>query len=223
MLETTIHFGHVPTSICVIDANAAPLDIHAADNSRHPAESAATIAAAEMARQTHERELIAQMLERLNEIAGQLGEQRQQLLHEMKHVAIELAVAVASQAIHAKIQAGDFPIEALTQAAIERLGNAGAVVVHLHPEDLALLERRLGDGRGQTLKSDIRFEPDGSMNRGDCRADAGEMGVWCKMQSQLEEMRQCLLEGLGDAEIERRKTAGGDSGLRRFPDRRQTA
>jgi flagellar biosynthesis/type III secretory pathway protein FliH len=222
MQETTVHFSIAPVAVRVIDANG-PLPDANVDSESRRLEQRAAIAQAEMARQAQEREAIERVLERINEVASQLSEQRQQLLHEMQQLSVELAIAVASQAIHMKIQAGDLPIEAMVRSAIERFEGARPIVLHLHPEDLALLQRRIGDARDPLFDGGVRFAADPSLARGDCRAESGESGVWCKMYSHLEEMRQRLLETLGDAATERRKTAADDSGLRRFPDRRQTA
>jgi hypothetical protein len=50
--------------------------------------------------------------------------------------------------------------------------------------------------------------------------DANRYSLFYDGVLQLNELRQNLLEVLGDAEIERRKTDGNGSRLRRFPDRR---
>jgi flagellar biosynthesis/type III secretory pathway protein FliH len=230
MLETSIQFGKPPIAISVVNANAPLIDTHSdtagrrAERERQTASVAdETARVAQAQAQAQEAEVIAKVLDRLNEVATQVAEQRQQLLLETQQLSVELAIAVATQAIGAAIQSGDFPIESLVKRAIERLGPAGSIVVRLHPDDLNLLQRRLGDSRDQYCSREVRFEADASLERGDCRADTRETGIWCKMQAQLDEMRQRLVESLGDAETERRKNATDNSGLRRFPDRRQTA
>jgi flagellar assembly protein FliH len=222
MFETIVRLSQSPQAIHLIDPNAAVIDA-GVDVSHSVVDAAAARRAAEAARQAQEQEAVQKVLERLGDVVRQFNEQREQLLREMQQVAIELAVSVASQAIHAKIEANEFPIESLVRAAIGKLDSSGPIVVRLHPDDLALFKRRADESGSSLSDSGIRFDADASLGRGDCRADAGELGVWCKMQGQIEEMRQRLLETLEDAEIERRKTAAGDSGLRRFPDRRQTA
>ena len=70
------------------------------------------------------------------------------------------------------------------------------VEIHLHPDDVALLNRRLGDGGEIAGKRTVRVVSDGKILRGDCRATVGDVEVWSEIATQLEELRDHLLEGL---------------------------
>lgn len=163
----------------------------------------------------------------LKSIADALAEselRRSQSLGEMQQVAIELAIAAASQLVHHAIERGDFGIEQLVREAVTRTGLDSAPVMFLHPLDLDLLRQRLAGGPAPWPEGKVEFKADAAVSRGGCRVESvdGRMLV-SDISSRLSEIRRHWMEELDDAQIERRGTAGEGRGLRRFPDRRETA
>jgi flagellar assembly protein FliH len=179
----------------------------------------------ESARQAaQEREAIAQVLAGLVDTFRRMEEQQNQRLGEMQQAAVELAMAVASRLIHDKLEGGEIAVEKLVLQVLDRLGTQQGVKVYLHPADLALLEKKAataGGGLGTGIEVQLLADP--TVGRGGCRAEGGEVSVLSQMEVQLAEIRKFLLGALGNAETERRQPLHGDSELRRFPDRRQTA
>lgn len=144
--------------------------------------------------QRAERQAIEQMLTQVRQTVEQLGTRYEAMAAEMRQAAVELAIAVAGRVVFDKLQAGDFPIEEMVRQAAARLPAAPAVSVYLHPEDVALLRRRLGDeALSPTREPELRIEADRSLKRGSCRAEAGEIHVLADLASQLAELRQQLL------------------------------
>jgi hypothetical protein len=164
------------------------------------------------------------LLANFEELTNDLRAQQRQRLVEMQRVAIEVAVAVASRLVHQRLEAGDFSVDGLVRQVAERLEAKDALTIHLHPADLSLLEKQAGDCR-RLLPGDgnLKLIADASLNRGDCRAETGDMSLVLKVDQQLDEMRKHLLDILPDAEIEQRRAQAGDRQLRRFPDRRHIA
>jgi hypothetical protein len=157
-------------------------------------------------------------------IEDQLQQRRKQSLGELQQAAVELAIAVASRMVHERIAADDFPVEKLVGELLNRCGESGPVDIHLHPTDLELLERRVqGRTPPWTGHESYTLIADASLERGDCRVAAGEFGILAKLELQLSELRQHLLESLDDAQVERRRTQTGNRAFRRFPERRETA
>jgi flagellar biosynthesis/type III secretory pathway protein FliH len=167
-----------------------------------------------------EQEAVQGVLTHLTEVAAELHAQQRQRLEEMQQVAVDLAIAVASRLLHERIAAGDFAVESLVREAVKRLPATQPVTVRLHPLDLQLLEKRMGPNALLVPDAAVRLVADASLERGDCRADAGEVGVLSQMREQLGEIRRHVLETLPAATLDRRQP---DRGLRRFPDRRNTA
>jgi flagellar biosynthesis/type III secretory pathway protein FliH len=139
------------------------------------------------------RTLMAHLAERVQ----QQHAQERPPLDELRILAVELGIAIAARLVHETIAADAYGIESLVRGAVERLHGKQAATVHLHPDDLALLERRLG-GDHVALHADmpVQFRADANLGRGSCKAQAGDVSVWASLQKQLWEIRDRLLEGL---------------------------
>ncbi|HWG43753.1 MAG TPA: FliH/SctL family protein [Gemmataceae bacterium] len=157
-----------------------------------PAPTLTTPDLAQIARE--ERAMIEQVLAQLRIAVDKLGTRYDAMTAEMRQAVVELALAVAGRLVFDKLQAGEFPIEEMMRQAIARLPAAPAVTVYLHPDDLALLRQRLMD---QPLlparEPQVRIEADAGLNRGGCRAEAGEIHVLTDLAGELAELRQHLL------------------------------
>jgi flagellar biosynthesis/type III secretory pathway protein FliH len=141
-----------------------------------------------------ERQAIEQVLEQLRKAAQQLAARHNAAIDEMRQAVIELAIAISGRLLFDKLQAGEFPIEEMVRQALGRLPPAPVLTVYLHPEDRALLQRRLEDnlllpGR----ETQLRIEADASLKRGGCRTEAGEIHVLADLADQLAGLRQHLL------------------------------
>jgi flagellar assembly protein FliH len=169
-----------------------------------------------------ERERLDGVLGRVLDVARDLRAAQRGRLEEMQRVAVELAVAVASHVLYERLESGAFPVEELVRATVKRLEPRQAVTVRLHPDDLALLERRTAEEPLFALDTEeLCLMGDAALARGDCRAETGDVAVLANLEEHLAEMRRDLLQALPEAEVERRK-AGGPT-LRRYPERRATA
>lgn len=165
------------------------------------------------------------LTEALTECSFQLDEAsgiRVQNLRELQDLAVEIGIAVASRIVHEAIEAGQFNIRGLVQQAIDACAVHGTGRVWLHPADFAVLQQRLAE-EPATGWAGIEILEDTSLARGGCRVESPDQAVRYGVSSHLAEMRRHLLEGLDDAEIERRDTSGDGQRLRRHPDRRRTA
>ena len=167
---------------------------------------------------------LRQMMSGIGEAIQELELRRQNSLQELQQVAIELAIEIAAALVHDKVQRDEFPVEKQVEAIVNELGSQAAVTLKMHPDDLSLLNRRL-DGREAPWndKTDLTLVADASLARGECRAEAGDFGMMANLEQQLTEIRKQLLENMNDAQDERRQSQANDRGMRRFPDRRETA
>jgi flagellar biosynthesis/type III secretory pathway protein FliH len=185
---------------------------------------AAVAASAARARQEEEWRTIEAAFAAIDERIQEIEQRRKQSLTELRQAAVELAVSIASRFIHERISAGEFAVEKLVEHVLAKCELRHPVEIRLHPADLELLERR---SQGKRIPwrnhESYKLVADGTLQRGDCRVEAGEFGVLSMIETQLSELRQHLLENLDDARIERRQTQGGNRSLRRYPDRRETA
>ncbi len=163
-------------------------------------------------------ELLLEVAERVTESL----DRNRHSLQEVQELAIKLAVAIAGRVLREKFSTSDFPIENMIQDVLARLAPEGPVTVRLNPKDDVMLKERL-DAKQAPWRRDVDFVADPSLERGSCRADSDQFGIIAKLEWQISEIQQTLLQSLEDAQIERRTTQPNDRGLRRHPDRRETA
>ncbi len=150
-----------------------------------------------------EAEAIARVLASLAQAAQQIQTGNRQQQEEMARAAVNLAVTIAGRLIHAKLEAGEFGLDALIQKLLSRLEGLHPVTVRLHPEDLALLRRRVPDD--QALFPDdrvARMVADPLIGRGSCRADMGDVSILSELDAQLADIRKHLLESLDHGHAE---------------------
>ncbi len=162
-------------------------------------------------------ELIQNLHEQLNELESR----RKASLIELQRVAIELAVAVAGHILRKEVAAGEYPLETLIREAIDRLNGQQMATVHVHPEDLSLLQSR-GDVAAK-FSNTVRWISDRTLPRGACLVESGDLGLTTNWSQHLEDIHRGLLEGLENAQTERRGSRETPEGMRRFPERRETA
>lgn len=170
-------------------------------------------------------ENLNRLLEAFVESIAEVEERRSQALLEFQQAAVEIAVLVANNIVRRAISANDYDVVDVVNEVISRLGAEKSVTVYLHPNDHRLFEEELKKEE-KTLRevaARIQVRADPKLQPGDCYADAGDFGLLSTIEQQLTDLRQMLLEGLEDAEVERRKARSTSEIIRRFPDRRETA
>ena len=163
-------------------------------------------------------ELLLEIVEGIHELEAR----RSRSLVELQQVAVELAVAVASHVIREKLEAGEMGVDRLVRDAISRLSPDDPMRIHVNPLDEAELAGALKDQLDAGTRSTV-IVADPDVPRGGCQVTAGDFGLLSTLQQRLETIRESLLQGIEHAQTERRKTRAGDGGVRRFPERRQTA
>jgi hypothetical protein len=167
---------------------------------------------------------LSQTLASIGERLEHLEQTRQQCQGEMQQAVVELSISIASRLVHQRLEAGDFGVEELVQQMLARFDPQESVKIHLHPDDLQLLQQLMEQNdppwKGRASPEMIADE---SIERGDCRIDSAEAGLLSKIDLQLSEIRQHLLECLDDPQLERRGTQAANRLLRRFSDRRRSA
>ncbi len=165
-----------------------------------------------------------ELLESVVEAIEELEARRSQSLAELQQAAVEIAVIVAANIVRRAISAHDYDVAGVVQEVISRLGAEKPVTVYLHPQDQQLFESLWSqEGTSREVAARIQIEADSKLQQGDCYADAGDFGLLSTVEQQLGDLREMLLEGLEDAEVERRKARSTTEIIRRFPDRRETA
>jgi len=167
---------------------------------------------------------IIELLQSMTHTLADLEARRRQSLTDLQQAVVELSVAMASQLTYRIIESGEFAVEKMVEDAVSRLPAAEHVTLRLHPDDLALFHQRLKSIPAEALDArSLQLTPDPAVGRGGCLAELPEQGILCDIEMLLGDLHTELMEGLSDAQVERRSTQGANRSLRRFPDRRETA
>jgi len=169
------------------------------------------------------RQQLQALLGAMEHSVHEAEQMRRQSLEEFQQLAVELAVTIAGELVFRAIDADQFDVGGLVSAAVDRLGLDAPLTVALHPLDIGLLDAAEPDEPPVWRTGTLTLRPDPTLPRGHCRASNGATVLLSEFAPRLEEIRDSLLEGLDDAQIERRQSAGIGSALKRFPDRRETA
>jgi flagellar biosynthesis/type III secretory pathway protein FliH len=163
------------------------------------------------------------LLSELTAAVEELEQRRSHSFHELQHLAIDLAVTIASAVAQCAIEREEHGVETLVQQAMKRMGVADGLIVGLHPGDAKRLTDLLKAENRSWPTNTLAIVPDDSLEPGSVRITRDGTGLLSRVQSRLSDIRRHLIEGLDDAQIERRNAPGTDSLLRRFPDRRSSA
>lgn len=167
----------------------------------------------------HIQSLLTEVLSAVEE----LEQRRAHSLSELQQLAIDLAITVASAVAETAISREEHGVDVLVEQAIQRMGIGGPLVVAVHPRDAALLKARMAASGSLWPEQSVQLQEDQSLEPGSVRITRDGTGLLSRVQSRLSDIRRHLIEGLDDAQIERRNAAGTDSLLRRFPNRRSSA
>jgi len=148
---------------------------------------------------------IEQTLASVVEEVREIERRRQQSLRELRQVAVELAIAIASRILHERIGQDEFGIEQVIDNALNQLDFESPLSVTLHPKDLDLLAcRTKGKPPPWAQHPELRLVPDSTLTRGSCRIEGPKHEVLTDSNVVLTEVRQFLLDHLADARTERR-------------------
>ena len=135
--------------------------------------------------------LCEQVLAKLSDVENR---QKQSLL-EMKQVAIEVAIAIASRLLMVQIPAGDQNVTEMVNEAVAFFDKPGRLEVFLNPDDLAGLDQSVCAKSFAAHKS-VVLQPDLAVERGNCRVESDTYSAVFDWRERLEHWRHDLLQTL---------------------------
>jgi hypothetical protein len=146
-----------------------------------------------------DRERIAAALAHVGEAVAALRDDHAGRLNEFRRAAAELAAVMATRLLHDTVIADEFPVERKVRDMLAQLDSPAPAVVHLHPDDVRLLESRLAGAQLDPTRPDVTLAPDPALGRGDCRVEAGDAMLVSDLVQELQELRDELLRSFGHA------------------------
>ena len=157
------------------------------------------------------------------EAIAEFEQRRQQSLQELQQLAVEIGFAAAERLLRAPLDRTNTEVSRLVEELTQRAAPASEFTVMLSPSDLKLLEEAQGSQPQTIPPESIRFVSEPTLSSGSCRLNADGVDVVSILEQELEELKLHVLQDLDDAQIERRKPEAENRGVRRYPDRRDTA
>jgi flagellar assembly protein FliH len=171
-----------------------------------PAQDAAVDDAAEREQAAYERgrhegesalreQLIAQrneMAALLNGVIGSLQKTVPQLVHETESALIQLALESA-QKIVAGMPVNSKLVESIVREALRQVEDTAEVVIQLHPEDLALLQKHKSDVLKPPPNSKpLQFSSSTDVTRGGCLLRTRFGIIDARRETKLDQLREAL-------------------------------
>jgi flagellar biosynthesis/type III secretory pathway protein FliH len=147
-----------------------------------------------------DRETIQVALKNIQSAVADLRGQQTANLDGLRNAAVELSLTIAAQLLHREVTADEFPVENMVRDMAAQLVSDDRITVWLNPDDVKLLEKRLG---GRPLLPDAtatKVVADPTLARCECRVEGGDGALLMSDPSRhLQEIRDELLRNLANA------------------------
>ena len=137
--------------------------------------------------ETAQREAAAALLE---QSAAALDTFAHEARANLARTAVELGCAIAERLLRRQVERGEADLERIVRETLQAASRErGACVVHLHPEDAALLE-------GVVFRSGTEIRADVDVARGDVHVETHQGLMVRELDGALDAIRERLLEEL---------------------------
>lgn len=146
-----------------------------------------------------DREKILTTLATLRRSLDELRQKQDDQLGGLRNAAVELSLTIAAQLLHRVVTTEEFPVENMVRDMAAQITGETTYSIHLHPDDLKLLEKRLGSEPLLSGAESIRVIPDPNLKRCECRVEGGSGAMLISDAiRQLQEIREELLRNLSN-------------------------
>lgn len=130
------------------------------------------------------------LVETLEGVLQEIDGFRKRLRQHTEHETVRLALAVAKKILVREVSVSDSVILNVVREALRQTDEPDKVLIRLHPEDLAVVERESGSLIELSGRSEmITFEPDAAISRGGCfvETEFGEIDARIEQQFRVVE------------------------------------
>ncbi|MBN1421130.1 MAG: hypothetical protein JXP34_20325 [Planctomycetes bacterium] len=135
-------------------------------------------------------------------LAEELGARMGRLVDEARRDLLHLAVDVARKVVKREVRDVEDTLVANVRKAIDLVGRRHGAVIRIHPDDLAIVERRRPDALGIFREHEtFRLEASAEVGRGGCVVESGAGRVDMSIETQLEVIEQALYEASAHAGV----------------------
>lgn len=144
---------------------------------------------------TQFKESVGESAETLRKVGEVLQEERQAFLDSLEPQVVELAFSIARRILRREAQVSPEVVQTTVRAALEQVLDQEHVVIHVNPGDLEVIR-----GHRVTLLDDfdgihrLDVVPDEAVESGGCVAESGQLHVDARLDAQLEQILDTLME-----------------------------
>ncbi len=138
-----------------------------------------------------ERAELAQARRALEQAAARIGKLHEQVVADAEAHLPDLAIEIARNVLMQEIEAGRHDIEPIVRRALRSAPANREVVVRLHPEDLAQMEKAQAADSAAPA-ANVRLVADSGVGRAECVVETAEGTVEARIEDELEQVKQAL-------------------------------
>ncbi len=139
-----------------------------------------------------ERKALAGAREALEAAAQRLHALQQEIRAEAEDHLLDLAVDIARKVIGQEIRADRCDIEPIVREALGHAPPRRETVVHLHPDDLAALEKAGPEGAAPPDLAHVRLAADPTLRRAECVVETAEGIIEARTEDRLAQVRAAM-------------------------------
>lgn len=129
------------------------------------------------------------MLRRLAQTIEELADLRRTMIRGTEQEMVRLALAIARRIVRREVAVDSTLTLSFARVALDRLGDATAVTIRLHPDDCAAI----GCQPAGLGSANVSVTPDAGVPRGGCRVESDFGFVDASLDAQFHEIAQALL------------------------------
>ncbi|MFB3901843.1 MAG: FliH/SctL family protein [Acidobacteriota bacterium] len=118
---------------------------------------------------------------------------RSQIIRETQLDVVKLALQIARKLVHREITVDPDIILTLVKVALDKLQSQARIVIHLNPEDAAILTSKLEQDPQLFGERDIQIKTKSSLRRGDCLIESPYGSVDGQLSEQFDQIEAGLL------------------------------
>jgi flagellar assembly protein FliH len=130
------------------------------------------------------------MLRRLSQTLDELAELRRAMIRQTERQMVQLAMAIAKRVVRHEVAVDRDLTLTMARVALDRLGDATSVTIHLHPDDFEATAAGHGTLHGA---SRVTVVADPGVSRGGCRVESDFGYVDASVDAQFQELARALL------------------------------
>ena len=193
----TLNLNLAVTDVGVVGAEEPEEDLELTDkiNARIEAKVQAQVQRFQQQAELQQAQL-AQTRQALSTAMTQVKNVQAQAIEEMRHQAVDLAMAIARKVIAQEIQAQRVEIDPIILGALRQLPTRGEIIIHLNPEDVK--RSQFAEETQSAHARDLKFIADPEIAPGGCLVESVEGSVETSIESSLKKVGEALRQPEGE-------------------------